>query len=35
MLIYDGVTRYTMDFSKMAQDFAGLLKENVIALDFI
>lgn len=29
VLKYDGVTRYTMDFSIMARDFAGLLKENV------
>ena len=26
---YDGVTRYTMDFSIMARDFAALLKANV------
>ena len=27
--MYQGVTRYTMDFSIMARDFASLLKENV------
>lgn len=29
VLRYSGVTRYTMDFSIMARDFAGLLKMNV------